>query len=179
MVCDRSRRHEAGEPVTRRVQRDGRDRRALVGEAIEVVRTDAPPDATRRPATSPSTSGMGARTAPNRSATSSRSSSDGAAAAERRSAPIAGPPSAPNASQSSRSNPPVSSDVRTTAGGHSLAKKRAERLDELLLLLAEREVHGYARTRGEGRGQKVAGMRYQPPTIAQSGYSSTPSSAIS
>ena len=36
-------------------------------------------------------------------------------------------------------NPSVSSDARTTAGGHSLAKD--ERLDELSLLDAQREVH--------------------------------------
>ena len=65
---------------------------------------------------------MGARTAPKRSATSSRSSSPAPPPPMVVSAPIVGPPSAPNASHNPRSNPSVSSDARTTAGGHSLAK---------------------------------------------------------
>ena len=60
-----------------------------------------------------------------------------------------------------------------------LGEERVEGLDELVLLVAEREVHLYRAFGVEVPGVNVAGMRAQPPTIAQSGYSATSSSAIS
>ena len=117
---------------------------------------------------------MGASTAPHRSVTSSRSSSDAPPPPTTGSAPIAGPPSTPNASQSAASNPSVSSDARTTAGGHSLRKKVPKASTSCSCSSLSERSTAYG-----ALGEKVAGMRDHPPTIAQSGYSSTRSSAIS
>ena len=129
----------------------------------KIVRTDAPPDRqTRRPATNPSTSGIGARAAPKRSATSSRSSSVAPPPPSVASAPMVGPPSAPNASHSSRSNPPVSSDARTTEGGHSLAKNaRNDSTRCSCSSLSERSTATRA-ARGEGRRHALPAADHRP-----------------
>ena len=120
--------------------------------------------ASRRAVTSPSTSGMGARAAPKRSATSSRSSSAAPPPPSVGSAPIVGPPSAPNAVPELGVEPAGLLGRPHHRGRALLGEERAERLDQLVLLVAERQVHCY-----RALGVNVAGMRCHPPTIAQSG----------
>ena len=167
---DRPRRYETCQPFARRLQRE-RSRRAGARRSTrsKTGRAGAPPAASRRAATSPSTSGMGARTAPNRSATSSRSSSVAPPPPTAGSAPIVGPPSPPNASQSSASNPSVSSDARTTAGGHSLRKKVPNASTSCSCSSLSERSTAYGALGVGALGVNVAGMRCHPPTIAQSG----------
>ena len=140
---DRARGHEPGDPVVRRVQATRGDGRRLAGEPRRATaRAGASPPrraAARSP--TPRPAGWAPSAAPKRSATSSRSSSAAPPPPSVGSAPIVGPPSAPNASQSSGSNPP-----RLLGRPHDrrralLGEERAERLDQLVLLVAEREVH--------------------------------------
>ena len=122
--------------------------------------------ANRRAATHPSTSGTGASAAPARSAASSRSRSAAPPPPCSTATPIAGPPSArhraPEVGVEAACRLGVADDGRRAL----LDEEHAERLDELLLLVGQREVHGQ---RQRAAGVNVAGMRCQPPTIAQSG----------
>ena len=121
---DRPCRHEAREPVARGLQREGRDGRALGVHTVERRRGPGrrrprggePRPARRRAGWARGPRRIARRRAPGRAARPRRHRRP-----DRRPSP--GRPSAPNASQSAASNPSVSSDARTTAGGHSLRKK--------------------------------------------------------